>query len=166
MKTGQAGLALIKKHEGCRLVAYLDATGTPTIGWGHTGNVSLGNTVTQAQADALLVQDLAECEQTINDSGVTLNQNQFDAMVSLLYNCGTGVFHNFTALIQAKNWQGVTLKMSKYTISKGLQLTELVNRRAEEIDLFNTKNTMQTIDYVILTLWLILGALIAYKIFN
>ena len=166
MRTGQNGLTLIKSFEQCRLNAYLDATLTPTIGWGHTGGVVMGTSITQAQADAYLAADLATAENAINKQGLSLNQNQFDALVSLLFNCGTGVLTNFIADIKAKNWDAVTTRMEKYHFSKGISLNGLITRRAAEIELFKKKNTMTNIDYVILTVWLILGALIAYKIFN
>lgn len=42
MKTGEKGLNLIKKYESCRLTAYLDPVGIPTIGWGHTSGIKMG----------------------------------------------------------------------------------------------------------------------------
>ena len=49
-RIGQAGLALIKQYEGCRLAAYRCAAGVWTIGYGHTAGVHSGMTITQAQA--------------------------------------------------------------------------------------------------------------------
>ena len=57
MKTGKKGFSIIKKYEGCQLKAYLDPVGIPTIGYGHTSGVRLGQTITQAQADAFLIAD-------------------------------------------------------------------------------------------------------------
>ena len=59
-RIGQAGLALIKQYEGCRLAAYRCAAGVWTIGYGHTAGVHSGMTITQAQADAYLQQDIAK----------------------------------------------------------------------------------------------------------
>ena len=83
-KIGQAGLALIKQYEGCRLAAYRCAAGVWTIGYGHTAGVHSGMTITQAQADAYLQQDIAKFEGYVNNPAYVpiteqLNQNQFDA---------------------------------------------------------------------------------------
>ena len=66
MKINQKGLNLIKECEGCRLTAYKDAVGVWTIGYGHTTNVRQGDKITQAEADALLVKDIARFESTVN----------------------------------------------------------------------------------------------------
>ena len=88
------GLALIKKFEGCRLTAY-KAVSTEkywTIGWGHYGSdVKQGQTITQAQADAFLKSDCSSAEKSVNSySKYNWNQNQFDALVSFTFNCGSG----------------------------------------------------------------------------
>ena len=58
MKTSQRGIDLIKQFEGLELTAYHCSAGVPTIGYGHTRGVSLGDTCTEAQAEAMLVKDL------------------------------------------------------------------------------------------------------------
>jgi lysozyme len=62
MRTGPAGLALIKEFEGLKLAAYLDGAGVPTIGYGHTHEVSPGMSCTEAEADAWLDTDLLVAE--------------------------------------------------------------------------------------------------------
>ena len=94
-KIGQAGLALIKQYEGCRLAAYRCAAGVWTIGYGHTAGVHSGMTITQAQADAYLQQDIAKFAGYVNNPAyvpitANLNQNQFDALVSFAFNLGAG----------------------------------------------------------------------------
>ena len=94
-RIGQAGLALIKQYEGCRLAAYRCAAGVWTIGYGHTAGVHSGMTITQAQADAYLQQDVAKFEKYVNNPAYVpimeqLNQNQFDALVSFAFNLGAG----------------------------------------------------------------------------
>lgn len=90
MKLGDRGRALIQNYEKCRLVAYPDQKGVPTIGWGHTGpEVHLGLTCTQAQADAWFEQDvLFAVMQVIRSLDVAVNQNQFDALVAFTFNVG------------------------------------------------------------------------------
>ena len=97
--TSAAGLGLIKQYEqgpngGPALVAYRDIAGVWTIGWGHTGGVYKGDTVTPAQADYLLAQDLAGFEDWVDartDPAMTTD-NQFAAMVSLAFNIGEASF--------------------------------------------------------------------------
>lgn len=97
-KISQAGLQLIKNFEGCRLTAYRPVSTETywTIGWGHYGaNVKQGQTITQAQAVKILLDDMARYESFVNNPAYVpltaeLNQNQFDALVSFTYNCGQG----------------------------------------------------------------------------
>jgi lysozyme len=140
MKTSSNGLNLIKSFEGLKLTAYSDSTGTPTIGYGHTSGVRLGQTITEAQAVAYLASDVANAEKAINKGGYNLNQNQFDALVSLLYNTGAGILPNFAAMLKADpNQAGITDKMLKYVYSKGVFIQGLANRRAKEVALYKKK---------------------------
>ena len=98
MKTSFIGRNLIKTFEGYRENAYLDPVGIWTIGYGHTGGVQEGDTVTEKDADILLQQDLKAAEDTVNATGLKLSQLQFDALVSLVYNIGSGNFQSSTLL--------------------------------------------------------------------
>ena len=90
MNISENGLNLIKSFEGCRLTAYRCPAGVWTIGWGHTGGVYEGQTITQAQADEMLVSDLASYERKVDKySSYGWNQNEFDALVSFAYNIGS-----------------------------------------------------------------------------
>jgi lysozyme len=103
MKTSFDGKNLIKKFEGLRLQAYQCSAGVWTIGYGHTGGVKEGSRITQAQADTLLEGDLAAFEGAVNAAGIPhLTQNQFDALVSLVYNIGVGAFSKSTLLRLAR----------------------------------------------------------------
>ena len=83
---------LIKRFESCRLTAYLDERGIPTIGWGHTGpEVHLGMTISQDIADALLLKDVTHAADAVNRAVTApVTQGQYDAFVSLAYNIGPG----------------------------------------------------------------------------
>lgn len=102
-KISQVGINLIKSFEGCRLKAYKPVPTEEywTIGWGHYGpDIKAGMTMTQAQADSMLVADLAKYEAYVNNPAYVpvtaqLNQNQFDALVSFCYNCGSGSLKSF-----------------------------------------------------------------------
>lgn len=140
MKTSTAGLNLIKSFEGLRLHAYADSTGTWTIGYGHTMGVKPGQSITEAQAMQFLAIDVTSVENSINKGGYNLNQNQFDALVSLMYNTGAGILKNFDALLKANpNDPAVTEKMLKYCYSKGVFLKGLFNRRKLEVELYKKK---------------------------
>ena len=91
MNISNTGIDLIKHFEGCETEAYLCPAGVPTIGYGHIKGVQMGDVITEAQAHEMLVEELDEYESYINDLvTVSLNQNQFDAMVSWVYNLGGG----------------------------------------------------------------------------
>lgn len=138
-KIGQAGLALIKQYEGCRLAAYRCAAGVWTIGYGHTVGVHSGMTITQAQADAYLQQDIAKFEGYVNNPTYVpiteqLNQNQFDALVSFAFNLGAG---NLRKLCKGRTAAQIVRTMPNYNKANGRVLAGLKRRRAAEQALFN-----------------------------
>ena len=99
-----AGRAALMAREGCRLDAYRDSVGVPTIGVGHTGRagpppVALGLSITRAEADAIFAADLAPFEAAVSRAVATpLTQNQFDALVSLAFNIGVAGFSGSTVV--------------------------------------------------------------------
>lgn len=138
-RIGQAGLALIKQYEGCRLAAYRCAAGVWTIGYGHTAGVHSGMTITQAQADAYLRQDIAKFEGYVNNHAYVpiteqLNQNQFDALVSFAFNLGAG---NLRKLCKGRTAAQIAQAMTQYCKANGKVLAGLRRRRAAEQALFN-----------------------------
>lgn len=151
MKTSDRGISLIKSFEGCRLTAYLCPAGVWTIGYGHTAGVTQGQTITQAQADTFLKADLEKYEKYVTATGLTLNQNQFDALVSFTYNCGAG---NLKKLIANRTLSEIAEAMLLYNKGGGKVLAGLVRRRNAERELFLTaeetevKNIMvKPVDY-------------------
>ena len=138
-RIGQAGLDLIKQYEGCRLAAYRCAAGVWTIGYGHTAGVHSGMTITQAQADAYLQQDIAKFEGYVNNPAyvpitANLNQNQFDALVSFAFNLGAG---NLRKLCKGRTAAQIAQAMTQYCKANGKVLAGLRRRRAAEQALFN-----------------------------
>lgn len=88
-----AGLALVKSFEGCKLTPYKCPAGIWTVGYGSTGpHVKPGKAITQAEADRLLVDDLARFEKGVASGAAKATDNQFSAMVSLAFNIGLGNF--------------------------------------------------------------------------
>jgi GH24 family phage-related lysozyme (muramidase) len=95
----QAGIKLITAFEGCELKSYQDAVDVWTIGYGHTKDVHPGMTITQAQAEQLLQEDLEEFESAVEDAvSIDLNPNQFAALVSFCFNLGAGSLFASTLL--------------------------------------------------------------------
>ena len=140
-KTGQAGLALIKQFEGCRLAAYQCSAGVWTIGYGHTAGVYKGMKISQAQADEYLKQDVAKFEKYINNPSYVpftdkLNQNQFDALVSFAFNLGQG---NVKKLCTGRTMNQIPSAMQRYCRAAGKTLPGLQRRRKAEAALYNKK---------------------------
>ena len=138
-RIGQAGLELIKQYEGCRLAAYRCAAGVWTIGYGHTAGVHSGMTITQAQADAYLQQDIAKFEGYVNNPAYVpiteqLNQNQFDALTSFAFNLGAG---NLRKLCKGRTAAQIARAMPSYNKAAGKVLAGLTRRRKAEQALFN-----------------------------
>ena len=148
MTTSANGRKLIERFEGCKLHAYKVAIGIWTIGYGHTSfagppRVHEGLTITQEEADELLAKDLAIPERTVNDLvKVPLTQNQFDALVSLVYNVGAGNFRRSSVLksLNYKDYKGAARDFRRLNTAAGKVLRDLVDRRAAEAALFLKPN--------------------------
>lgn len=145
MQISDKGLKLIEQFEGLRLTAYKATRRDKyyTIGYGHYGaDVKQGMTITEAQAEAYLRQDVAEAEAAVNKySGYGWNQNQFDALVSFAYNVGS-VDHLTNH--GKRSIEGISAKLPEYVYSGGVKLEGLVRRRAAEKTLFDTPVTDQS----------------------
>ena len=137
MKISQNGLNLIKQYEGLRLSAYKDPAGIPTIGYGHTRNVVLGQKITEEKAEAFLLEDLVIAQTKVSklDSTYHWNQNEYDALTSFVFNIGS-----LTALTKfgTRTKEEIASKMLLYVNAGGKKMPGLVNRRKAEHDLFLT----------------------------
>jgi GH24 family phage-related lysozyme (muramidase) len=138
MQMSQGGIDnLLKKFEGCKLKAYRCPADVCTIGYGHTSAagapvVSDGMTITQAEADAILRQDLIKYERSVQDLvKVDLTQNQFDVLVDFAYNAGVGNLKSSTMLkkVNAGDLDAVPAELMKWTKGGGKVLPGLVRRR-------------------------------------
>jgi len=142
MNISQEGLSLIKKFEGCELEAYKCAAGVWTIGYGSIKGVKQGDTITQEEADNLLLHEMDEYEGYINDAvNVDLNQNQFDALVSWVFNLGPSNLSSSTLLtrINNKDWKDVPNQIKRWNKAGGKVLEGLIRRREAEALLFEGK---------------------------
>ena len=139
MKISKNGLDLIKHFEGCELEAYKCPAGVWTIGYGHIKTAVEGMTITQHQADEMLIEEMNEYEGYINNSvRVDLTQNQFDAMVSWVYNLGSGNLNTSTLLkvLNSGDYAGVPEQLLRWNKAGGRVLEGLPRRRQAEADLF------------------------------
>ena len=137
MHISKQGIDLIKKFEGCRLEAYKCPAGVWTIGYGHTVGVKQGNKISPSQAETYLRYDLKLFEMHVeNNVELTLNQNQFDALVSFTYNCG---LKNLKTLIKGRDLKQIGNALTLYNKAGGKVLKGLANRRKAEQELYFKK---------------------------
>lgn len=139
MITSQNGIDLIKQFEGCRLTAYKCPAGVWTIGYGTTKNVKPGMTITQEHAEMLLMNDLQPTEKLLNRMGINFKQRQFDALVSWIYNLGSGNFNKSSLKSYiASNHSSIAItdQMVKWVNAGGKPLLGLKRRRIAEANMF------------------------------
>jgi lysozyme len=151
MRIGPRGLALVKSFETLRLETYDDATGQSvprgghvrgrlTIGYGHTGaDVRTGDRLTETEAELLLRADLATSEQAVARLiQVPLNQPQFDALASLVFNIGAAAFSASTlrGRVNAKDFTAAAGEFYRWRFDNGVELLGLARRRVAEMQLF------------------------------
>ena len=158
MRIDQAGIDFIKILEGVKPFVYLDVAGLPTIGAGHLltrDELTSGKIVLDGYAykyhdglsdkliDLLLTQDLEIAETAIqNGVKVELNQNQYNALVSFVFNVGIGAFGKSTLLkwLNAGLHSKVPIQMRRWIFSGGQQIRGLKNRREKEIALWSKED--------------------------
>ena len=139
MTTSNQGKDLIKEFEGLRLDAYRCPAGIPTIGWGHTKGVKMGQHITLAVAEDLLVEDIAPIERLLNGMKINFRQEQFDALVSWIFNLGEGKFKGSTMykrIVGNAKDEEITDQMVKWINAAGRPLPGLMKRRVAEANLF------------------------------
>lgn len=144
MKISDEGINLIKHFEGCELEAYQCAAGVWTIGYGSTHGVEEGDVWSQEKADYMLIKELEdEYEKYVNDMvTVPLNQCQFDALVSWVYNLGPNNFKKSTLLkvLNSGDYGGVFEQIIRWNKANGKVLEGLMRRRKAEALMFDGKD--------------------------
>ncbi len=137
----EAGLRLVKKSEGFYPDAYLCPAGVPTIGYGHTDGVSLGQTITEAEAETFLKEDLEAAAKDVERLiTAPLTDNQFSALVSFVFNLGAGSLQSSTLRkrLEAGNYEAVPGELNRWVkatdpvTGEKKTLRGLVKRRAAE----------------------------------
>lgn len=147
LQVSPQGRELICSFEGLALTAYDDGTGCWTIGYGTTRYpdqtpVKAFDTCSVQQANSYMQHDLQKFENAINQAvKVMLNQNQFDALVSLSYNIGINAFKNSTLVrnLNAANYQKAAEQFDVWVYASGKRMQGLINRRAVERALFEKR---------------------------
>lgn len=139
MKASEKAYSLIRQFEGLRLTAYKCPAGVWTIGYGHTSGVVPGMTITKEQAEEFLRQDIASAENIVSVECLSLRQYQFDAMVSFVFNVGSGNFRKSTLLKKIKanpDDNSIMDEFLRWVYSKGVVLSGLQKRRLAEMRLY------------------------------
>ena len=139
LKTGQAGLNLIKQFEGCRLTAYKCPAGVWTIGYGHTLTAREGMIIDEQRAEHLLRQDVSTIERWLTSKNITEKQHQFDAMVSFIFNLGIANFYDSTlrkVIERDGSEEEIRKQWMRWVHVKKKVLPGLVKRREWECNLF------------------------------
>lgn len=139
MRISELGLTLIKAFEGLVLKAYYCAAGVLTVGYGHTKGVSKDTVITPEIAEVLLKEDCITSEKQVNKLiKVPLNQKQFDALVSFVFNIGGGALERSTLRMKLnrKEYFEASLEFEKWCFAGGRKLKGLQRRRLAEKNLF------------------------------
>lgn len=152
MNISPQGLGLIKRFEGLHLKTYIDPVGIPTIGYGTTvangRPVKMGMTITEEEAEEFLYADLQRFEDYVNQALlVPVSQEQFDALVSFVYNLGPTNFRNSTLLrlINQGRFAEAQPQFLRWNRAGGKILKGLTRRRLAEAALFGPMTATQMI---------------------
>lgn len=149
MSCNEAGLLIIEESEALRLVPYVCPAGKLTVGWGHTGpDVVQGRAITRAIAEAMLKLDVIVAENAVTRYAfpARLNENQFSALVSFVFNVGAATFrdHDMRKYITLGEFELAAEEFPKWNKAKDPKTGELrvldglTKRRARERALFET----------------------------
>ncbi|QCO05435.1 lysozyme [Azospirillum argentinense] len=138
-------LALVRHFEGLYLKAYLCPAGVPTIGYGHTAGVRMGQTINGLQAEVFLRADMADAAAQVDRLvTVPLTDQQRGALASFVFNLGAGALRDSTLLrlLNQRDYAGAAKEFPKWVYAtvngKKVQLDGLKKRRAAERELFET----------------------------
>ena len=145
MKTSKELTERLKAFEGLRLEAYLDAAGVPTIGYGHTRSVRMGDRISEYWATELLKDDVSQVEREVMALGVARTQGQLDALVSFAFNLGIGRLCRSTLLRlirQGASEPAIRREFMRWVYAGGKRQAGLVRRREWEVKRFFESKTI------------------------
>ena len=138
----EKGIKLLKDFEGFRTHAYQDSVGVWTIGYGHTKGVTPNMVISTAEGEEMLVEELKEYENYVDDLvKVPLDQHQYDALVSWVYNLGPTNFRSSTMLrvLNEGKYEEVPNQIRRWNKAGGKELDGLTRRRNAEAEMFAGK---------------------------
>ncbi|QIQ88067.1 MAG: lysozyme [Erythrobacter sp.] len=146
LATSEAMVAALVEEEGVRYRVYRDVAGYPTVGVGHLvlpeDNLRLGQRITHARAMKLLERDLEKAEAGVRDllAGLPVNQNEFDALVDLVFNVGIGNVSpeespRLNAAIRAGDYEAIAAEL-EYTTAAGRVAGGLIHRSERRTQIF------------------------------
>ena len=139
MTTTELLLDKLMEMEGCRLEAYEDAAGVPTIGYGHTKGVRMGDKISAYWAKELLREDIEEVEWQVKELKVARTEGQLDALVSFAFNVGIGRLMRSALLKAIRNGgskAAITREFKRWVFAGGKKMPGLVKRREWEAKRF------------------------------
>ena len=153
MNVSDAGVKFIRRWEGSRSAAYHDSAGLLTVGVGHlltrdelsSGKVEIGaeyvkwrDGLSDEQIDLLLRQDLLRPVTAVNGARLHLRQQEFDALVSFVFNVGVRAFNRSTLLkrLHDGNYADAPAQLLRWVYAGGKRIQGLVNRRQAEANLW------------------------------
>lgn len=139
MKVSDSLIKQLMTFEGLSLEAYEDAAGVPTIGYGHTSGVKMGDRISEYWAKELLLADIAVAERAVDSLELELTQGQLDALVSFTFNLGFGRLKSSTLLKVIRgggSMRQIRREFMRWVHAGGYKLKGLEKRRAWEADRF------------------------------
>lgn len=139
MKVSDILMTQLMVMEGLSLEAYEDCAGVPTIGYGHTKNVQMGDRISKYWAKELLKDDVREVEQQVQELNVAQTQGQFDALVSFTFNLGIGRLKSSTLLKvirEGGSKNAIKKEFKRWVYAGGKKLRGLELRREWEAKRF------------------------------
>jgi lysozyme len=139
MITTEILLIKLMEFEGLRLKAYKDAAGVPTIGYGHTHNVRMGDRITSWYAKDLLSEDIAYFEDEVRKLNVVRTEGQLDALVSFSFNLGIDRLKKSTLLKvirEGGSKSQIKREFKRWVYADGKKLRGLERRREWEAKRF------------------------------
>ena len=132
-------LQKLMEMEGCRLSAYRDEGGVPTIGYGHTRGVRMGDRISPQQARDWLLQDATEVMRQVRRLHVARTEAQLEALTSFAFNVGIGRLKQSTLLKtirQGGSKAAIQRQFKRWVYASGRKLPGLVARRQWEAEHF------------------------------
>ena len=139
MKVSENLMTKLMVMEGLSLEAYEDCAGVPTIGYGHTKNVKMGDRISKYWAKELLKDDVREVAQQVQELNVAQTQGQFDALVSFTFNLGIGRLKSSTLLKvirEGGSKSAIKKEFKRWVYAGGKRLRGLELRREWEAKRF------------------------------